>query len=67
MRAAKQLASGRVAALEHGLESGHRCFALQAERGSAGAVPPARRLAVARQIRLVVGGQLTGVILLPPH
>jgi hypothetical protein len=28
MGAAEQLASGGVAALEHGLESGHRCFAL---------------------------------------
>jgi hypothetical protein len=28
MRAAQQLAGGGVAALEHGLEPGHRCFAL---------------------------------------
>jgi hypothetical protein len=29
MRAPQQLAGGGVAALEHGLEAGHRCFALQ--------------------------------------
>jgi hypothetical protein len=65
--AAQQLAGGGVAAFEHGLEPGHRCFALQAEGGGAGAVPPPWGLAVARQILLVVGGQLTGVILLPTH
>jgi hypothetical protein len=29
VRAAQQLAGGGVTALEHGLEPGHRCFALQ--------------------------------------
>jgi hypothetical protein len=47
MRAAEQLASRRVAAFEHSLEAGHGCFALQAERAGAGAVPPARTLTVA--------------------
>jgi hypothetical protein len=65
--AAEQLAGCGVAALEHGLEPGHRCFALQPQAGGAGAVPPARGLAVAGQIRFVVGGQLTGVIRLPPY
>ena len=65
--AAQQLARRRVAALEHGLEPGRRCFALQPQAGGAGAVPPARGLAVAGQILLVVGGQLTGVIGLPAH
>jgi hypothetical protein len=64
---AQQLPSGRVAALEHALEPGHRCFALQSQRCGAGAVPPAWGLTVARQILLVVGGQLAGVILLPAH
>ena len=36
---AEQLASGGVAAREHGLEPGHRCFALQPEGGGTGAVP----------------------------
>jgi hypothetical protein len=67
MGTAQQLASCRVAALEHGLEPGHRCFALQPERGGAGAVPAAWGLAVARQVRLVVGGQLAGVIPLTAH
>jgi hypothetical protein len=68
MRPAQQLPSHRVAAHEHGLEpGGHGCFALQPERCQPGAVPPARGLAVARQIRLVVGGQLPGVVRLPPH
>jgi hypothetical protein len=67
MGPAQQLASRRVSTFEHGLESRWRCFALQAEGGGAGAVPPARGLAVAGQIRLVVGGQLAGVILLPPY
>jgi hypothetical protein len=67
MRPAQQLPSHRVAAHEHGLEpGGHGCFALQPERCQPGAVPPARGLAVARQIRLVVGGQLPGVVRLPP-
>jgi hypothetical protein len=41
MRTAEQFASGGVAAFEHGLEPGRRCFALQAELSGAGAVPPA--------------------------
>jgi hypothetical protein len=65
--AAEQLPSRRVAALEHGLEPGHRCFALQTERRRPGAVPAARGLTVARQVLLVVGGQLAGVILLPTY
>jgi hypothetical protein len=64
---AEQLPSRRVAALEHGLEPGHRCFALQAQAPGASAVPAARGLAVTGQILLVVGGQLPGVVLLPPH
>jgi hypothetical protein len=67
MGAAEQFASGRVAALEHPPEVRRRCFALQPERPGAGAVPAAWTLAVAGQILLVVGGQLAGVILLPPH
>jgi hypothetical protein len=66
VEAAEELASCRVPALEHGLEPGHRCFALQAEGPGAGAVPPAGTLTVAGQILLVVGGQLAGVRL-PPH
>jgi hypothetical protein len=67
MRAAQQLPSCGVAALEHGLELRQRCFALQAEGGGAGAVPAAWGLAVAGQILFVVGGQLAGVVLLPAH
>jgi hypothetical protein len=67
MRAAEQLASRRVPTFEHGLEPGHGCFALQPQAGSADAVPAAWGLAVARQVRLVVGGQLAGVVLLPAH
>jgi hypothetical protein len=67
MGVAEQFAGGGVAALEHGLEPGRRCFALQPQAAGAGAVPPARGLAVARQILFVVGGQLASVILLPPH
>src|SRR5215218_1003345 len=67
MRAPQQLASGGVPAFEHGLEPGHRCFALQPEAAGAGAVPPAWTLAVAGQVLLVVGGQLAGVVRLPPH
>ena len=67
MRAAEQLAGRGVAALEHGLEPGHRCFALQPEAAGAGAVPPAWGLTVAGQVLLVVGGQLAGVVLLPAH
>ena len=47
MRAAQELPGGGVAAFEHGLEPGRRCFALQPERAGAGAVPPAWGLAVA--------------------
>ena len=64
---AEELPGCGVAALEHGLEPGHRCFALQPEVGGAGAVPAARTLAVAGQVLFVVGGQLAGVVLLPPH
>jgi hypothetical protein len=67
MRSAQQLPRSRVAALEHGLEPGHRCFALQPKAAGAGAVPPAWGLAVAGQILLVVLGELAGVVLLPPH
>jgi hypothetical protein len=67
MGAAEQLAGGGVPALEHGLEPGHRCFALQPQAGGAGAVPPAWGLTVAGQVRLVVGGQLARVVRLPPH
>jgi hypothetical protein len=57
VRPAQQAASCGVAALEHGLESCRRCFALQSQAGGAGAVPAARRLPVTGQILLVVGGQ----------
>jgi hypothetical protein len=67
MRPAQQLAGRRVAALEHGLEPDHRCFALQPEARGAGAIPPHWGLTVTGQVRLVVGGQLAGVIHLPPH
>ena len=53
-----------VAALEDGLEAGDGCFALLAQRCSAGAVPAAWGLAVAGQVRFVVGGQLAGVVVL---
>jgi hypothetical protein len=65
MRAAQQLASGGVAALEHLLEPRRRCFALQPQAAGAGAVPPAWGLPVAGQIRLVVGSQLPRVVGLP--
>jgi hypothetical protein len=65
--AAEELAGVGVAALEHLLEPRRRCFAVQAERCGGGAVPPAWGLAVAGQIRFVVGGQLASVVLLPPH
>jgi hypothetical protein len=65
--AAEQLPGRGVAALEHGLEPGQRCFALQPQAGGPGAIPAAWGLAVAGQILLVIGGQLTGVVLLPPH
>src|SRR5512132_1734608 len=67
MRAAEQLPGSRVAALEHGLDPRRRCFALQSQAGSAGAVPPAWGLTVAGQVLFVVGGQLAGVVLLPAH
>jgi len=67
MGTAQQLAGGGVAALEHGLEPGRRCFALQPQAARAGAIPPAWGLTVARQILLVVGGQLTGVVRLPAY
>jgi hypothetical protein len=67
MRAAQELAAVGMAALEHLPKARRRCFALQPKAAGAGAVPPAWGLTVARQILLVVGGQLTGVVLLPPH
>jgi hypothetical protein len=67
MRTAEELAGVGVAALEHCLEPGHGCFALQPEGAGAGAVPAAWTLAVARQVRLVVGSQLADVVLLPTH
>jgi hypothetical protein len=67
MRPAEELAGHGVAALEHRLEPGHGCFALQAKGGGAGAVPAPWTLTVAGQVRFVVGGQLAGVVLLPPH
>jgi hypothetical protein len=67
MGTAEELAGVGMAALEHGLEPSRRCFALQAQAAGAGAVPPARTLAVAGQILFVVGGQLAGVVRLPPH
>jgi hypothetical protein len=65
MGAAEQLAGGGVPALEHSLEPARRCFALQPQAAGTGAIPPAWGLTVARQVLLVVGGQLTGVVLLP--
>jgi hypothetical protein len=56
VRSAQELAGCGVAALEHGLEPGHRCFALQPEAAGTGAIPPARGLAVAGQVLFVVGG-----------
>src|SRR4029453_14428682 len=53
MGAPQQLPRGWVPALEHGLEPGHGCFALQPQTAGGGAVPPAWTLAVAGQIRLV--------------
>jgi len=67
MGAAEQLTSGEVAAFEHGLKPSHRCFAMQAERAGGGAVPAAWGLTVTGQVLFVVGGQLAGVVLLPPH
>jgi hypothetical protein len=67
MGATQELAGGGVAALEHGLEPRRQCFALQPKTAGASTVPAARGLPVARQILLVVGGQLAGVVRLPPH
>ena len=67
MGAPQQLAGGGVAALEDGLEPRRRCFALQPQPGGAGAVPAAWRLSVAGQVRLVVDGQLPGVVGLPAY
>jgi hypothetical protein len=67
MGTTEQLPSGGITALKHPPEARRRCFALQPQAAGAGAVPAAWTLAVARQVRLVVGGQLAGVILLPPH
>jgi hypothetical protein len=64
--AAEQLPGRGVAALEHGLEPRRRCFA-QPEAAGGGAVPPARGLTVAREILLVVLGELAGVVRLPPY
>jgi hypothetical protein len=66
MRAAQELAAVGMAAFEHLVEARRRCFALQAKGGGAGAVPPSWTLTVAGQVLFVVGGQLTGVVLLPP-
>jgi hypothetical protein len=44
---AQQLSRRRVPALEHGLELGHGCFALQPQAVGAGAVPAAWGLTVA--------------------
>jgi hypothetical protein len=67
MGPAQQLPGRRVAALEDPLEPRRRCFALQPQASSAGAVPPARGLAVAGQILFVVLGELAGVVGLPAH
>jgi hypothetical protein len=67
VRSAEELPGGGVAALEHPPEARDRCFAFHAECRRGLAVPAAWGLAVAGQVRLVVGGQLAGVILLPPH
>jgi hypothetical protein len=47
MRASQEFAGVGVAALEHGLEPGRRCFALQSQGVGAGAVPAAWGLTVA--------------------
>jgi hypothetical protein len=65
--AAQQLTGVRVAALEHGVEPRWRCFALQPQAAGADAVPPPWGLAVTREVRFVVGGQLPGVVRLPAH
>jgi hypothetical protein len=58
----QQLPRRRVPSLEHGLEVGHGCFALQPQAVGAGAIPPPWGLTVAGQILFVVGGQLAGVV-----
>jgi hypothetical protein len=65
--AAEELPGGGVAALEHPLEPRWRCFALQPQAAGPSAVPPAWGLAVAGQVRLVVGREFPGVVLLPAH
>jgi thiol-disulfide isomerase/thioredoxin len=67
MRAPQQLPGGGIPAREHGLEPRQRCFALQPQAAGVGAVPSAWGLAVAGQVLLVIGSQLTGVVGLPPH
>jgi hypothetical protein len=65
VRAPQQLARDGIPALEHGLEPGHGCFALQPQAVGASAIPPAWGLTVAGQILLVVLGELPGVVRLP--
>jgi hypothetical protein len=65
--AAEELPGVGVAALEHPPEARRRCFALQPQGGGAGAVPAAWGLAAARQVLLVVGDQLAGVVGLPAY
>jgi hypothetical protein len=65
--AAEEFAGVGVAALEPLLEARRRCFALQSEAGGVGTVPPSWGLAVARQVLLVVVGQLAEVVVLPAH
>jgi hypothetical protein len=67
MGAAEELVGVGVAALKHASEPRRRCFALQPEAGGAGTIPAAWTLAVAGQVRFVVGGQLPEVVILPPH
>jgi len=66
VRTTQQFPGCGVPALEHGLEPRRRCFAFQSQAAGAGAVPAARGLTVAGQIRFVVGGQLAGVVGPPP-
>jgi hypothetical protein len=66
VRPSEQLAGLGVAALEDPLERLGAGLAVLAEAGGAGAVPPAWALAVAGQVLLVVLGDLTGVVVLPP-
>jgi hypothetical protein len=62
--AAEELAGVGVAAVEYSPEAVDRCFALQPEQGRGLAVPAAWGLTVAGQVLLVVGGELTGVVVL---